>query len=139
MIDRLKEHVPNKDGMTLDKYLAERHTRGKWETAGEDILFIEETSGMPVKYKWTVTGSKVEAANGHAAAVAPDLHTRKRTVEEEREKLPPEARELYDFIQEQFGMHGDMSLTLKEAAYKFQVTPEQAREIYLETDERLYR
>lgn len=137
MLKKLKHH-PSTRGNSLDKYLAERHTAGEWETSGNDLVFIERTTGLPVKYKWTVTGTEVEATNGNAARATPDLHRKSKIVDERRTNLSPDELDLYDFVSIQFGMHGDMQLALKEAAFRYEVTPEQAKEIYLKTDEQLY-
>ncbi|AQQ53530.1 hypothetical protein [Planococcus lenghuensis] len=137
MLEKLKTH-PVDGGKSLDKLLAERHTHGKWEASGNDLIYIEKTTGLPVEYRWTVAGAEVEVANGNAARVTPDLHRKSRIVDERRTNISPNDLSLYDFISIEFGMHGDMQLALKEAAFRYQVTEEQAKQIYLDTEKHLY-
>jgi hypothetical protein len=136
MLDKIKNHVTS-DGHTVGEYLQEKYPEGKWSNSDKEVSYDAIVLGKPVRYRWDVVNGEIDAISGKAAKLTPKLHKISRELEEKRSEIPAEQLEIFDYVRERFGEHGDEEGSIKDAAEKFSKTEKEIEEIYFDVDEKL--
>ncbi|MEH7475604.1 hypothetical protein V7158_28285 [Priestia megaterium] len=138
MLNKLKNHQSVK-GVTVKQYLQGKHPDGRWIEKGDEIIYQAQYAHLSLDYVWKIINGEFEATSGRAAELTPDLNKRSREIQANREQVPKNELEIYDYIKDD--SEGDDEIikeSFKKASEKFGVSEEEAEEIYIKVDHLIY-
>ncbi|MGE8207821.1 hypothetical protein ACQKP0_25475 [Heyndrickxia sp. NPDC080065] len=85
MLEKLKNHMTSK-GVTVNQYLKRKHPNGEWLIDSDELSYNVIIAHLLVKYRWKIINGELEAVNGRAIDLTPDLHSITRNINSKRDK-----------------------------------------------------
>ncbi|MED4064417.1 hypothetical protein [Priestia megaterium] len=139
MLNKLKNYQSSKGG-TVNEYLQQKHPDGKWIEKDNELIYEAKVAHLPVKYRWQIIDGQFEASSGKSISLTPLLNKRNREIAARREQLSEKELEIYDFIkQDSEGDDEVIKESFKKASEKFDVSEEEAEEIFIKVDNWIYQ
>lgn len=126
-LETLKNHKTS-TGVSVNQFLKQKHPNGDWVVNKDEIGYYVKVAHLTMKYRWKIVGEVIEAINGRAVQLTPDLHPNKVNIDAKRDKVQ---LMIYDFVRNTFGEIESMEESIKKASVKFNLTEKEVEAIYL--------